>query len=56
VGEWEILGIVDEGVNNETRSLLQFCDFHDKNVDEALSFLEWNAWDSFEFEKAICVS
>ena len=35
VGKWEILGIVDDGVNNETRILLQFCDFHRLNVDDA---------------------
>ena len=28
VGKREILGIVDEGVNSETRILLQFWDFH----------------------------
>jgi len=33
--KWEILGIIDEGVNNETRILLQFWDFHRKNVYEA---------------------
>ena len=47
-----ILGIIDEGVNNETRILLQYWDFHGQNVNEAWSFLEWIAWDSFEFEKA----
>jgi len=55
VGKWKILGIVDEGVNNETRLLLQYWDFHRKNFDEAWSLLEWIAWDSFEFDKASCV-
>ena len=27
VGKWEILGIIDKGVNSETRILLQFWDF-----------------------------
>ena len=54
--KWEILGIVDEGVNSETRILLQFWDFHRLNVDDAWNLLEWVAWDSFEFEKASCVS
>jgi len=35
VGQQKILGIVDEGVDNETRILLQFWDFHGKSVDEA---------------------
>jgi len=30
--KWEILGTIDEGVNNETRILLQFWDFHGKSV------------------------
>ena len=55
VGKWEILGIVDEGVNNEARILLQFWDFHKKNVNEAWNLLECVAWDSFEFDKASCV-
>jgi len=55
VGKWKILGIIDEGVNNETRILLQYWDFHGKSVDEAWSLLEGVAWDSFEFEKASCV-
>ena len=55
VSKWEILGIIDEGVNNETRLLLQFWDFHGKSVDEARCLLKWIAWDSFEFEKTGCV-
>ena len=51
-GKWKILGIIDEGVNHETRILLQYLDFHGKNIDEAWSLLEWVAWDSFEFDKA----
>ena len=35
VGEWKILGIIDEGVNNKTRIVLQYWDFYGKNVDEA---------------------
>ena len=56
VGKWDILGIIDEGVNSEIRILLQFWDFHRLNVDDAWNLLEWVAWDSFEFEKASCVS
>jgi len=55
VRKWVILGIIDEGVNNETRVLLQYWDFNGKNVDEALCLLEWIAWDLFEFEKASCL-
>ena len=55
MGKWEILGIIDEGVNNETRILLQYWDFHRKCVDKVWNFLEWVAWGSFEFEKASCV-
>ena len=56
MGKWRILGIIDECVNNETRILLQFWDFHGKNVDASWYLLEWVAWDSFDFEKASCVS
>jgi len=55
VGKWEILGIINEGVNSKTRILLQYWDFHCKCVDKAWCLLEWIAWDSFEFEKANCV-
>jgi len=55
VDKWEILGIIDEGVNNETRILLQFWDFHGKSVDEEWNLPEWIAWGSFEFEKVSCV-
>jgi len=55
VGKWKILGIVDEGVNTETRILLQFWDFHGLTVDDAWNLLLWVAWDSFEFEKACSV-
>jgi len=53
VGKWKILGIIDEGVNNQTRILLQYLDFHGKNVDEARNLFEWVAWDSFEFERLV---
>ena len=52
VGKWEILGIIDEGVNSETRILLQYWDFQCKCVDVAWCLLGWIAWESFEFEKA----
>jgi len=52
VGKWEILGILDEGVNSETRIILQYWDFHCKCVDKAWCLLEWIAWESFGFEEA----
>ena len=51
VGKWKILGIVDEGVNSETRILSQYWDLNCKSVDDAWCLLEWIAWDSFEFNK-----
>jgi len=36
-------------VNNETRILLQYLDFHDKNIDDLLELV---AWYLFEFDKA----
>jgi len=50
--KWEILDIIDEGVNSETRISLGYWDFHGKTVEDACYLLEWIAWDSFEFEKA----
>jgi len=50
------LDILDEGVNNETRTLLGYWDFYSKNVDDAWYLLKWIAWDSFEFGKASVVS
>lgn len=54
--KWEILDIVDEDVNSETCILLEYWDFHGKNVEEACYLLKLIAWDSFEFEKASRVS
>ena len=51
VGKWEHLDILDEGVNNETRTPLEYWGFHGKNIDDAWYLLVWIAWDSFEFEK-----
>ena len=52
VGKWESLDVVDEGVNNETKTLLEYQGFHGKNVGDAWYLLGWITWDSFEFEKA----
>jgi len=38
------------GVNYETRTLLEQWDFCAKTVDEACVFLDWLAWDTYEFE------
>ena len=43
VGIWEILGIIDEGVNSKIRILLEYWDFHARSVDEAWSLLKWIA-------------
>ena len=56
VGKWEILDIFDEDVNNETRILLEYQDFHGRNVDDAWYLLKWIAWDSFEFQKTSVIS
>ena len=39
-----------EGVNYETRALLEQWDFRAKSVDEACDFLDWLAWDTYEFK------
>jgi len=48
--KWELLDIVYEGVNCETRAPLEQWDFCAKSVDEACDFLDWLAWDMYEFE------
>jgi len=45
VDKWEILDIVDEGLNSKTSTLLGCWDFHSENVGEACYLLEWIAWD-----------
>jgi len=35
VGKWEILDIVDKGVNSKTQALLWYWGFHGQSVDEA---------------------
>jgi len=37
-------------VNHETRALLEQWNFCAKSVDEACDFLDWLAWDMYEFE------
>jgi len=43
-------------VNCETRALLEQWDFFAKSVDEACDFLDWLAWDTYEFETSCFVS
>ena len=38
------------GVNHETHALLEQGDFCARTVDEACDFLNWLAWDTYEFE------
>ena len=48
--KWELLHTVYMGVNYETRTLLEQWDFCAKTIDEACDFLDWLAWDTYEFE------
>ena len=48
--KWELLDTVFRGVNHETRALLEPWDFCAKTIDEAFDFLDWLAWDTYEFE------
>jgi len=50
LGTWELLDTVYEGVNYETRAILEQWDSCAKSVDEACDFLDWLAWDTYEFE------
>lgn len=50
MGRWDILNIIDEGVNGETRALLGCLGFHAKNLDDARDLLEYVAWDTSEFK------
>ena len=43
MGKWEILGIVDKGVNSEVHIPLEYWGFHGKNVDAVWYLLEWIA-------------
>jgi len=54
--KWELLDTVYEGVNCETRALLEQWDFCAKRVDEACDFLDWLAWNMYEFEASCFVS
>ena len=56
MGKCKVLGIIDEGVNNETRILLQYWDFRGKMSMRQGALLVLVAWDSFEFDKASSVS
>jgi len=48
--KYELLDTVYVGVKCETHALLEYWDFRAKNVDEACDFLDWLAWDTYEFE------
>jgi len=41
VGKWEILGIIDEGVNSKIHALLEYWGFLPKSIDEVCHLLEW---------------
>ena len=43
VSKWGILDIVDEGVNSKIRILLEYWDFHGKNIDDPWYLLKWIA-------------
>ena len=47
-GKWEILHVVDEGVNCETRALLEHWDFCTRNIDVISPFLFYFC-ESFSF-------
>jgi len=49
IEKWEILNMVYEGMNCETRALLEQWDFCDTNFDEAWDLLNWLARDTYEF-------
>ena len=40
VAKLETLDVVNEGVNNETQTLLEYWGFHGKNIDDAWYLLE----------------
>ena len=50
VEKWELLNTVYKGVNCETRARLEYWDFCAEDVNEACDFLDWFAWDTYEFE------
>ena len=50
LGQWELLDTVYKGVNHEIRALLEHWNFCAKSVDKACDFLDWLAWDLYEFE------
>ena len=42
--------MIDEGVNAETQTLLQYFGFLSKTSDGALDFLDWVVRDTYELE------
>ena len=53
---WEILNMIDEGVNGEIRTLSQYFVFLFKTMDKTVDSFEWVAMDTYEFEKVTCAS
>ena len=44
------MNTVYKGVNCETRTFLEYWEFGAKDFNEVCDFLDWLAWDTYEFE------
>jgi len=56
LGKQKILNVINEGLNGETRTFLQYFMFLSKTIDEALGWLNWVARDTYEFENIMYAS
>ena len=54
--KWEILNLINEGMNGETITLLQCFEFLSNTIDEVLDLLEWVAMETYEFEDIMYAS
>ena len=50
-GKWKILGVVNAGMDYETRTLLEYWSFHSKGMNEAWDILGWLVGDTYKFEE-----
>ena len=50
-GKWKILGVINPGVNYETRTLLECGSFHSNGANGALDMLGWLVSDAYKFEE-----
>ena len=54
IWKMKILGVINEGMDFEVRTLLEYWSSHFKSMDGALGSLKWLGGDTYKFENISC--